>query len=121
MFDRELVLSILAQIDDALERITSRDERIISPAGQKKAHPKTGFSFSGNQHIAGVSGFGSGNRICRNDRAFGLLIFGDIFLFYSQQHEDDRPVGQVCPFGERHFQHEHRDCHHHVNDIERVS
>ncbi len=31
MFDKELILSILTQIDDALERIASRAERIQSP------------------------------------------------------------------------------------------
>lgn len=43
MFDKELVISILAQIDEALERIASRAERIRSaddftgsPAGMEK-------------------------------------------------------------------------------------
>ena len=47
---------------------------------------------------------GSGGRFCGKDRAFDLLVFGDIFFFYAQQHKDDRPVGKVRPFGERHFE-----------------
>ena len=80
-----------------------------------KAHPKTGFPVLFGYRRLSLDGL---PRL--KNGYIGLLVFGDIFFFHPQQHDNDRTVGKVRPFGERHFQHQHRNRNHHVNDINRV-